>query len=77
MTTPKLNPRTERVRADSIRPGHVVMESDGHPAVVVRIAQRRGTLTFWCRYVWQAATEPVWPMRALRPSEAVDLSKEK
>jgi len=79
MTAPKLNPRTQTVRADSVRPGHTVMESHEHPAVVVRVARHSGTgaVTFWCRYVWQASTEPLWPFGPHHPATPIDISKEK
>lgn len=75
---PKLDPRTRRVRADSVRPGHIVMESDQHPAVVVRVGRRNtGAVWMWCRYVWQASSEPLWPFGPFDPATPVDISKEK
>lgn len=75
-TTSMLNPRTERIRADSVRPGHVLMESDEHPAVVIRANQHHGEVTFWCRFTWQATHEPAWPHGPFHPAAPIDISKE-
>lgn len=76
-TPPRLNPRTDRMRADSVRPGHVLMESDEHPAVVVRVAYPSGGVTFWCRFTWQATHEPAWPHGPFHPAAPIDISKER
>lgn len=73
----KLTPRTIPLRADSVRPGHIVMESDEHPAVVIRATQHHGVVTLWCRYIWQATHEPVWPFGPLAGSSPIDVSKER
>ncbi|MCC2031848.1 hypothetical protein [Microbacterium allomyrinae] len=77
MTTPKLNPRTHRIRADSVRPGHIVMESDEHPAVDVRVRRPHGAILLWCRYVWQATHEPVWSFGPFDPTAPIEVSKER
>lgn len=76
MNVHNLNPHTRGVRAASVRPGHVIVESHAHPAVVERVAHR-GTYTFWCRYVWQSAAEPVWPLGPFHPDSRIDLSVER
>ena len=78
-TAHNLTPRTKVVRAADVRPGHIVIESPRHPAVVVRVVQRypQWPLTLWCRYVWQAADEHIWPMPDLHPDAHVQISKEK
>lgn len=76
MSVQNLTPRTRSVRAADIRPGHVIVESDAHPAVVDRVASR-GACTFWCRYVWQSAAEPLWPLGPFHPDSRIDLSVER
>lgn len=78
-TAHNLTPRTKVVRAADVRPGHIVIESHEHPAVVVRVVQRhRGhPVRFMCRYIWQAASEDLWPMPDLHPDARVLISKEK
>jgi hypothetical protein len=74
-TAHNLTPRTRATRADSVRPGHIVMESQDHPAVVVRVGRPRGKVRLWCRYVWQAAHESEWPMPDLDPDDAVRVAR--
>ncbi len=76
-TAPNLTPRTKVVCAADVRPGHIVIESREHPAVVVRVGRPNGKLRFHCRYVWQASHEVAWPMDDLHPDAAVRISKEK
>lgn len=60
-------------RADcSLRSGDVVMESDAHPAVVVRITRPPGKVHIWARYVWQASRESSWLMGHFRPDHPFD-----
>lgn len=67
-----LSPRTRVVRAADVRPGHIVMESQEHPAVVVRVVPfGRSRVRFWCRCVWQATHEVEWPMPDLDPDATV------
>jgi hypothetical protein len=56
-----LNPKTETVAAVTLLPGHVVMESHEHPALVTRVVRSRpNKVSVWCRYQWQASREPEW-----------------
>jgi hypothetical protein len=63
MRTPNLDPKTRTVNVSTLKVGHIVVESHGHPAIVVRIARRGRSARFanvYCRYVWQASGEPPW-----------------
>jgi hypothetical protein len=57
-----LNPRTRPVEVEKLRVGHIVMESDEHPAVITRITTPAGKVFIRARYVWQDKTEPDWPL---------------
>lgn len=57
-----LRPTTERVRADSLRPGNVVIESAEHPAVITKTSHSSRSVTLFARYIWSATTEPDWPL---------------
>jgi hypothetical protein len=66
MTGLQLHPKTRRVPVSSLRPGHIVMESSGHPAFVVRIAFRGALdqrVNVYCRYTWQESSEVSWRLR--------------
>lgn len=65
-------PRTRTVAAAAIKPGHIVLERAEHPAQVVRVGRAPGGLTFHCRYVWQASSEPTWPMGPFRPTTPIE-----
>lgn len=68
-TAHNLTPRTRVMRAADVRPGHIVMESHDHPAVVVRVVRQYAKVRLWCRYVWQATHEVAWPLPDL-PEDA-------
>lgn len=53
------------------------MESDEHPAVVLRANQHHGEVTFWCRFTWQATHEPAWPLGPFPRAAPIDVSKER
>ncbi|GAA1997301.1 hypothetical protein [Microbacterium pumilum] len=79
-TAHELTPRTRAVRAADVRPGHIVMESHEHPAVVVRVERpHNGTrIRLYCRFVWQASTEPTWAMpedHTLRADDIVQVAR--
>ncbi|WP_146215856.1 hypothetical protein [Cryobacterium arcticum] len=63
--------------ASELRPGHVVMESDDHPAVVVRIVQLYGghAVRIYARYIWSATTEPDWELGTFRPDSRIPTAK--
>lgn len=63
MTDLDLYPKTKAVPVGTLRAGHVVVESDGYPAVVVRVAygaQKTRWVTVYCRYIWQGSQELAW-----------------
>ena len=63
MRTLNLDPKTRSVTVGTLRTGHIVVESHGHPAIVVRVARRGRSVSVsnvYCRYVWQAAGEMPW-----------------
>jgi len=69
-TAHNLSPRTRVVRAADVRPGHIVMESHEHPAVVVRVVRFGGIVNHL------AEREPVYALvvrfaayTGLRPGE--------
>lgn len=72
-----LRPRTERVRASALRSGDVVMESDEHPALIVRLEHlvRGAHVRVWTRYIWQPDTERPWPMGTFHPDYPFDRAK--
>lgn len=70
-----LRPATERVRADSVRTGNVVIESAEHPARITAVAQRRGQIAIRARYIWSATTEPDWPLGTFHPAALLDRAK--
>ena len=72
MTALDLNPKTTTVAAATVRPGHIVMESNEHPAQVTRLAQPGGRVTIYCRFVWQATHEPDWKLGTLDPRDGVE-----
>ncbi|WP_430645429.1 hypothetical protein [Agromyces sp. GXS1127] len=55
----------ERVPAKRLRIGDIIMESPGHPVILVRrtkvMLDGVWRFTFMCRYVWQSEGE--WPWR--------------
>ena len=66
MRTLNLHPKTRTVTAGTLRVGHIVVESHGHPAIVVRVARRGRSVSVanvYCRYAWQAAGEMPWLLR--------------
>lgn len=57
-----LNPKTCLVPAATLKQGDIVLESEEHPARVVRTRRpRQGQqLQISCRYIWQSKKEPSW-----------------
>ena len=70
--TLNLNPRTETVAAATIKPGHVILESTEHPALVTRVAPTPRGLNVYCRYVWQASREPEWLLGTFKPHAPIE-----
>lgn len=71
--------RTVVIRARTLRAGDVFMESDDHPARVVRRIGSRGSgkgttrpVRVLCLYLWQQGDEHAWEHR-LPPDEEVRL----
>jgi hypothetical protein len=67
-----LNPKTQTVAAAMIRPGHVVMESNEHPAQVTRVSVSNKGLTIWCRFIWQASREKEWKLGTFKPRAPIE-----
>jgi hypothetical protein len=67
-----LRPATERVRADSLRPGNVVIENADHPALITKTTDNGGRVTLRARYIWSATTEPDWPLGTFHPAALLD-----
>lgn len=65
-------PCTRTVLAATIKPGHIVLERAEHPAQVVRVGRAVAGPTFHCRYVWQASSEPTWPIGPFRPTTPIE-----
>jgi len=72
-------PRSVVVRARSLRAGDVFMESDEHPARVVRRLGSSGSgkkttrpVRLMCLYLWQRGDEHAWEHQ-LAPDEEVRL----
>lgn len=56
-----LRPDTERVQAQALRVGDVVMEDFEHPAIITKLTYPRKTqICIHANYIWQAAYEPSW-----------------
>ncbi|MFJ8893566.1 hypothetical protein ACIRCZ_03180 [Leifsonia sp. NPDC102414] len=70
-------PKTKSVPASSIRPGHIVMESYQHPAVVTRISARGQSVHIWARYQWQASRDPEWLLGSFLTTDTVHKAVEK
>jgi hypothetical protein len=72
-TAYNLRPSTVGVRARNLLPGHVVMESADHPAVVVRVARlyRGHAIRVYARYIWSATTEPAWELGLFHPDTRI------
>ncbi|SDK71942.1 hypothetical protein SAMN05216282_11156 [Cryobacterium psychrotolerans] len=76
-TAYNLRPSTVGVRAGDLRPGHVVVESDDHPAVIVRITLlRSGCVRIYARYIWSAATEPDWELGYFHPDTRIPTAED-
>lgn len=60
-TAYNLHPDTERVTAEALRVGDVVLEDIGHPAVITHIRGVR-RLELRARYIWQQPHEPSWTL---------------
>lgn len=71
-TAYNLRPRTERVRASSLRPGDVVMESSDTPMRIARAVHTRLWTRLYARYVWQADREPTWLVGTFHPNHPFD-----
>jgi hypothetical protein len=54
-----LRPDTERVAAQSLRVGDVVMESFDHPVLITRMSVYPVVILHG-RYIWQAEDEMTW-----------------
>lgn len=76
-TAYNLRPSTIGMRAGELLPGHVVMESDDHPAVVVRIVRLYNghAVRIYARYIWSATTEPVWELGTFQPDTHIPTAK--
>lgn len=57
------SPKMRTVPASTIRKGDVILESDGHPARVLRVSKMGRSRSFWCRYLWQTPAESEWSTR--------------
>lgn len=57
-----IRPDTERVSAQALRVGDVVLESPDHPATVTRLSYPRHHVTVQARYIWQSPDEPSWTL---------------
>ena len=67
-----LNPKTRTVAAATIKPGHIVMESNEHPAQVTRVVVTNKGTTIYCRYIWQASSEMEWKLGTFRASAGIE-----
>lgn len=63
---------TRAVPVSALKPGHVVMESAGFPAVVTRVTIGSGGLTVWARYPWQGSREKDWSLGRFHRTDIIN-----
>lgn len=71
-TAYNLSPGTERVAAERIRIGDVVMEDRDHPATVTQVTYPRGAVCIRARYIWQRPGDPSWILGTFPYGHAFD-----
>ena len=72
MSALNLHPKTETVAAATIKPGHVILESEEHPATVTRVAVSNKGYAIYCRYLWPATREKEWLLGTFKARAAIE-----
>ena len=55
-----IRPDTERVEAQALREGDVVLEYFEHPVLITRLTYPMHHVVIYGRYIWQSPSEPSW-----------------
>jgi hypothetical protein len=66
-----LRPDTERVVAQALRVGDVVMESFDHPFRITRLCTHADVIAHG-KYIWQAEDEPSWMLNRFPTNHTLD-----